>query len=102
MVMRKAKMPLDKNSEAIQVLAIDQFENIISGNQSTILTDTEQETVIRLCAITDGAYIKIGTNPTAADGDGFYLPGGAVEYFRVEKGEVVSVFGDTVNLSTTK
>lgn len=76
-------MPKDGSSDPIQVLRPGAGQNVaVSGGnaQSAVIGSS----VVRLCSTTD-CRIAFGSDPTAIS-TSLYLPAGAVEYFRANRG----------------
>jgi hypothetical protein len=91
-------MPLlahDSSTDApIQCLGQGTTQNLTAGSTSsqngTLFSANTK--VIRIAAVAESFYYKIGANPTAVAGSaGTFLPEGAIEYRRIESGHKIAV-----------
>ena len=84
-------MPLDGNMNAVPVWSV----GVACDVADTTLEAAPVSGVVRLCALTD---CRIWACRPDKEGDGLYLPGGAVEYFELARGERLAVEG-TANIT---
>lgn len=87
----KECMPLDGNLNAVPVWSIGTARDVTD----TALEAAPASGVVRLCAVT---ACRVWACRPAKEGDGLYLPEGAVEYFELLRGDVLEVEG-TVNVT---
>lgn len=87
----KECMPLDGNLNAVPVWSVGVARDVADTAQKAAPVSG----VVRLCALTD---CRIWVGRPAKEGDGLFLPEGAVEYFKLDRGDVLEVEG-TVNLT---
>ena len=84
-----AKMPIDANSQSIQVLSPSTtvITQAFTGTAATASAISADCNVVRLVATEACHYALTGTATTSST----YLPSGVMEYIRVGGGETLSV-----------
>lgn len=55
--------------------------------------------IVRICAL-ENSYIK--SSVCGEDSTGIYLPGGAIEYFKVNVNDVITIISGSINISSVK
>lgn len=94
------KQPLDSNGFPIQCLRPedDKVWNLDGTGPSSVQSQVLEGVVIRVVAKDSPGTIEFGANPTA-DIDSMYLPANVPEYFRINYGEKVAIYGTEVNIA---
>jgi hypothetical protein len=66
----------------------------VSGTSAQSAVMPANTSLVRVCMSAAG-YVAIGTNPTAVNTAGMYMPAGLVEYFAIKPGEQVAAIQDS-------
>ena len=92
--------PKDTFGNAVQVLRPEPSSHLVldGSGPSEVKSGALAGQVIRVVAIDSAAYIEFGTNPTASATD-MILPANTPEYFRINYGEQISIYGAIVDLT---
>lgn len=92
--------PKDTYGSAVQVLRPEDDEHYVldGSGPSSVQSDQLYGVVIRVVAIDAAAFIEFGEDPTASATD-MILPANTPEYFRVNYGEKIAIYGGIVDLT---
>ncbi len=96
----KPHQPKDTSGNAVQVLRPEDNRHwILDGSgPSSVQSVNLEGVVIRVVAVDNSATILFGENPTA-DANDMILPPNVPEYFRINYGEKVAIYGTIVHIA---